>query len=871
MSHPADAINVYWPDAGLTPIERALVAYLLGRGDQVADAHELLREVWGYHPTARTKTVETTVRRVRLKIEPDPQRPRFLLTLRGRGYQLVSPEPARVARGGAGVPVAGLPPEASSFVGRARELEAVEAWMEGGQRLITLHGGPGIGKTRLAGRLAMRWAARFGDAAWFFDLGDARSPEDVISAMRRTLGMLQPPGRAPLDALVERIRDRERALVVLDNFEQLVPHANHLVARLVQECGAQVIVTSRAPLHLDGERVVPIPPLAVSEAVELLRDRLEAVRPDQREALDPARLATVVDLLERVPLVIEVAAGRGRLLPLADLKARLERRFDLLRAGHPAADGRHETLQHAIAWSWELLSDAEQRGLASLSAFRGGCPAGAAEEVLASDDALDVLARLLDTSLVRGWRDDRGSRIGLFESVRAFVQERGGAELDEARERHARWALRVASSWAEAYDSDPEAGPALVGELDNLTAAHDRLLAAGRPEAADLLWALRHVHYAHGLPTDYAERVQATLSADPSPTQEGRMRLALARAYGLRREPERLEMEARRGLSVVGPDDPLRADLVLCLARAALLRGDPRRACELCADAVALAERGGTTESLPRHLNVLGIALEAVDRRPEAVDAYRRALREADTAGADRLSATLWSNLAGCLGAMGEPRRALDALDRAGRLAERFGDRSVILGVRVQMAALQGHLGDVVEADRLFQSILADDERLDQQSLTAAMRINAGIAALLVGDAARAERVLSVAWRRLKRGGIGGATAAVCLSALLACYADLDDLEAAEQVATELRALDLDALPASKQEQIAIWWGHLDLLRSRRAAADGDPDAALRHRRAAEERHTGGRAAGERLALVTDLLGRALRVTRSAPPGGCGG
>ena len=855
-----------WPNADFSPMEGALLAYLMASGDRVVSSEELLREVWGYHPKAKTTTVKTTVRRVRHKIEPEPARPRHLVTLRGRGYQLIPPQ-----RGAARTivhprrPETNLALEPTRFVGREDDLRQLEGLLAAGRRLVTIHGGPGLGKTRLARQLAARLVGSFPGGSWFCDLGHTTDAAQAFGAVAATLGIVPPPEAkaSVVEALMGVLVRRERTLLVLDNLEQLPSSVHEALPRLLGRCPkVQLIVTSRVRLGVAGEALHEVGPLSVDEGVALLQDRVDAIRVDRSQPLDVDVLRDIVQILEGVPLALEMAAGRARVLPLRELRSRLRVSFGVLAGQRSNRPSRQQTLHDAIAWSWRLLSDDEASALVQFGAFRGGCSLEAAEAVIdARPSPLDAITALLDKSLLRTWRVHGELRLGLYESVREFVIARGGGPLEAARERHARWALQAAARWSEAFDAEPTAGPAFVRELENLLAAAAWLVERGRPEAADLLWCIRHTYYARRLPADYPRLLRATRGTlRLSRQQANRMLLVLARVYGLRKERALMQAEVERGLARVGPDDPIRADLMLTRARVYVLLGDHQQAATHAEQALHLAELHGTEESLPRHLNVWGMALQNLDRHAECVDVFRRAIRLAERTGAHRLAATVWSNLAVSYRTTGDFHRGLDCLRHARTLAQRYDEARLLHWVKAQMAPLHAHLGELAQADALFREVLATDAGLETPNIPAATRVNAGIVALLNGDVHRAGAVLEAAQEQLREQGTTDATMGICLSSLVVCRSSAEDLEGAELSALELAALDLASMPPRVQRQLELSLGHLDLLRSRRAEEQGLVDLAAQHRAAAV--HRLDRVASKReapsLVVVRELLEKAL-------------
>ncbi|HEX8065988.1 MAG TPA: tetratricopeptide repeat protein [Thermoleophilaceae bacterium] len=401
-----------------------------------------------------------------------------------------------------------LPGDLSSFVGRDRELGEVRRAL-GGTRLLTVTGAGGCGKTRLALQSAADMVDRFSDGAWWVELAPIAEPQLVGQALAAALGVHPLPGQRPLDAAVAHLRDR-RALVVLDNCEHLLGAVAEMADALLQGCAEVTIVaTSRAPLGLPSETVWRVPSLslpadsapdaddalAVSDAARLFVERASRVHPGfaVTDATAPL-LAEICEKLDGIPLAIELAAARVRLLSLEQIAAGLSDRFHLLTGGDRSGLSRHRTLRASVDWSHELLSDEERTLFRRLAVFAGGFSLDALEPVGAIDPAersgaLDVLASLVDKSLVVAEQDGAAVRYRMLETVREFALERlaDGGELDAIRRRHAEYFLSRAEAAA------PELMTARAGErLPDLDADAANLAAAlAWTSAAEPEWALR--------------------------------------------------------------------------------------------------------------------------------------------------------------------------------------------------------------------------------------------------------------------------------------------------------------------------------------------------------------------------------------------
>lgn len=400
--------------------------------------------------------------------------------------------------------------ERDAFVGRVAELRALAQRLDAGARLITVVGPGGTGKTRLVTRYGHAWLGDWPGGVVFCDLSEASSPEGIHFAVALALGVPLARGDASVQ-LGHAIAARGRCLVVLDNFEQVVAHAPATLAHWLDRAAhASFVVTSRERLHLPGEEVFVVEPLTLAaEAIELFAARARAQQPGfEVSAGNRSAVMEIVRLLDGLPLAIELAAARVRVLSPAQIVDRLRDRFRLLARAHGAA-ARQSTLEAAIDWSWNLLAPWEQAALAQCSVFEGGFTLDAAEALLdlaawpEAPPAIDAVEALVDKSLLRTWRAVGGERhaldepyfgmyISIHEYAAARLAARGDAALQAAHERHGRFFAELgADQRLEALHGPGGVarGQALALELDNLVAACRR--AAGRADAAVAVATLR--------------------------------------------------------------------------------------------------------------------------------------------------------------------------------------------------------------------------------------------------------------------------------------------------------------------------------------------------------------------------------------------
>ncbi|HEY0997320.1 MAG TPA: BTAD domain-containing putative transcriptional regulator [Gemmatimonadaceae bacterium] len=372
-----------------------------------------------------------------------------------------------------------LPAPLTCFIGRARELDDLARLAEGA-RLLTLTGAGGSGKTRLAREAALRVAPAFGQVAWV----DLSAVEDEAGIGQSIATALHVPDRGDAgltEGLVAALAGR-RALLVLDNCEHLVAGCAAIAEVLLRACPSlTILATSREALGIAGETAWLVPPLDVREAVQLFVDRARATLPTfTYDATNAAAVEEICRRLDGIPLAIELAAARVRVLSPGQVAQRLDQAFHLLSAGSRTALPRHRTLRATMDWSFALLCEREQVLLRRLAAFPASFTLDAAEAVCAGaplheEDILDGVAALVDKSLVVMQAGDRVARYRLLETVRQYAMERLAAagEREALEERHAAYYLAL----AEALAPQLLGGEAVPGTVARLAAENENLRA----------------------------------------------------------------------------------------------------------------------------------------------------------------------------------------------------------------------------------------------------------------------------------------------------------------------------------------------------------------------------------------------------------
>ena len=422
----------------------------------------------GIYRTPRYDTVHLLLEALTL---PEPQQ----ALLRGAARPADVPVSADPLPG-ATVSAPPLPP--TLLIGRVAERSRVLAFLQASDaRLVTITGAGGVGKTRLALEIAHDFARDFPDGVVYVPLAPLRASALVPEVIAQRLRLAESVDTPRLEQIRDFLRPRP-FLLVLDNFEHLL-EAEAFVADLLATCPLlRVLVTSRAPLRLRAEQVVPLAPLPLEEAVALFRDRASSLRPDGR--YEDAAVAAICERVDRLPLAIELAAAHVGALTLADLLDRLAIRLPLLRGGARDLPARQQTMRDAIAWSYELLTAAQRQCFRALSVFVGGWTVEAAGAVCwpegetSADDPFLTLAALVDASLVQVELPAEGSaRFRMLEVLREYALERlrAAGEEEACRRRHARYYALLAERIAP-FGPGPGAGATqLVQEFPNGRAA----------------------------------------------------------------------------------------------------------------------------------------------------------------------------------------------------------------------------------------------------------------------------------------------------------------------------------------------------------------------------------------------------------------
>jgi len=595
-----------------------------------------------------------------------------------------------------------LPIPATPFLGREQELaDVVQQLARDDVRLLTLTGAGGSGKTRLALQAAAEAAEAYPDGVWWVPLAALVDPADVGPAAARALG-----GGGSLPELV----GGRRLLLIFDNFEHVVEAAPDVAAVLTECARADVLVTSRERLRVQGEHVYPVPVLERAASVELFLARARAAQPgfEPDEHLDE-----LCARLDDLPLALELAAARASLLSTEQLLERLGNRLDLLRGGRDA-ETRQQTLRATIEWSYELLEPDEKALLARLSVFRGGWALEAAEEIAQAD--LELMQSLVDKSLVRRWGPDRS---GMLETIREFAAERLFAARgeEESRRRHAEYFLALAESANLGLDSigrGPQRHDLVMPDADNVRAAiewattADPVLGLRIAIAVENMWILDD-------PTEGIRRLRPLLDAagDADPVLLARGWRDYGGALDMTGDldgGERAYLRSRE-LFVEAGDERGIAEADFRLGVVATLRNQVDEARRLFEQALAVFRSLGDEVGEAQVVgNIGGLLLESGETE------RGRELMQASLALGRKVGWTWWEAVT--LGNLAEAARAAGDHDEEVRLLReglevglRIGDRRHVVFTLAALARAAAEQGDVERATALWSAVEAEEQK----------------------------------------------------------------------------------------------------------------------------------------------------------------
>ena len=674
----------------LRPRAFNLLVALVERAGNLVTKDDLFARVWP------NMVVEETALRVQLSALRKVLGTDAIATVTGQGYRFAWPVTRRDGElQRLSTPRHNLPHLLTSFIGREQEIVKLKALVTA-NRLVTLTGAGGAGKTRLALELAAQSLDAFPDGVWLVELAALADAQLAPKAVAQALGVNEHPSKPVIEVLNDYLASK-RALLVLDNAEHLLPGLAQLIDEIVRRSpGVAVLVTSRERLGITGELNYRVPSLTVPgpndtpvpdallafESVRLLLDRVRLARPEfELTAEKAASVASICHRLDGIPLAIELAAPRLRSMSAQELCQRLDQRLALLTDGSPAAIPRHRTLRSLIDWSYDLLSDVEQAMLRRLSVFAGGWTLAAAEHVCGDDDTthfqtLELLTSLVDKSLVVTEEHDGATRYRMLETVRQYALDRLGEAGDEAqwRNRHFTWLLALAE---ESYLQliGPQQGEwidRMANELDNFRAA--------------LQWAI-----------------------DQKLADALRMAPNLARWWIRRASLSEARLWFTRLLDVVPRDGAARdrARALGAVGNIALSQGDYDEAERLFREADALLQAVGHARGSAYMQTNIASTLVERGQFAAAQPLLMECVKLARALGDDHLVAVNLGSLATAAFKLGDAARAASLVDEALTLARSVGDSFLLCETLSYKGRIESQNGELQSAEARFLESLA--------------------------------------------------------------------------------------------------------------------------------------------------------------------
>lgn len=717
----------------------------------------------GYRQWPRRETLELLARALALD---DGQRQVFLAAAarpslpRRRGETSVTIGPWATVQG------ANLPFSLASFIGRAAELDEIAA-LARAHRLVTITGAGGIGKTQTALHVAEELDDLNGGAVRFVGFAPIRDPSRVVSKIASALNVQEVPDRPLLATVIAYLKNRAM-LLIIDNCEHVIAEAANVVASLLSACQqVRILATSREPLKTAGEYEYRLPSLDKSSGVTLFGDRAHAV--DQHFALTEDNVTIVAEICRRldgIPLAIELAAARAKVLSLKTLVEKLDDRFRILTGGERTALPRHQTMRAAIEWSYDLLTPQERLLLARLGVFAGGatldaagavCLGGVVDEI----NLFDLLASLTDKSLVVADTSGDTERFRLLESTAAYALEKlaAGRERERMARRHAEYFRDQAEAADRRFDTSSTimwvAG--LEPELDNyrvvlewaLTQGNDPVMGGAIAGALEGFWLFS------GLAVEgryWMELALPRVSESDQPAIAARLHLGLANFLDGERKYEAADRAMQLYHSIGDLRDAARSQQWCAYALWQVRRLDEAR--EANAQALAASRACGDATNVARCLSLLaGVEFERGNFRA-ARECLAQALAVLKALGHELGAAVVLNNMAQLELMDGHPEQALRLTNEALELAFLAKPSENTASWHTNSAAYRIALGDLTGAResaregfriaRQVQHELRLAEALELLALLAALGNEARRGAQLIGYAAEEYRKMGM-------------------------------------------------------------------------------------------------------------------------------
>ena len=665
-----------------------------------------------------------------------------------------------------------LPLPLTGLVGREREITEVKERLDD-HRLLTLTGSGGSGKTRLALAVALEVVEGYGDGVWLVELASLSDPELVPQAVASVVGVREAPGTPLVDSLCFHLGSRE-VLLVLDNCEHLVGACASLAEPLLHSCpNLRILGTSREALGVSGECLFAVPPLSLPdprrlpapeslscyEAARLFVERAQAAKHDFSLTEGNAMaVAQVCYRLDGIPLAIELAAARVKVLSVEQISGRLEGSFGLLSGGRRTAMPHHRTLWATMDWSYELLSGEERVLFRRLSVFASGFTLGAAESVcvgeeLERDEVLDLLAYLVDKSLVIVAEQGSEARYRLLETVRQYGWEklRLSGEESAVRRRHARFFLKLAE------EAEPELkGTQQLAWLDRLEEDHGNLRVAIRwaLEEEEIEIALRltasaaHLRYPRGYLNEGRNELEAALAGDAGPQAARAKALTEVGWFALEQsDSEQAQRSLEESLLLYRElgDTYGVAHALECLVVAKTRDSDYGQAAQLGEESLALYSDLGHEWGIAMSLTNLGILAQERGEYERATALHLESLALLRVLG-DSFSIGYVLRLLGQASLMqSQLERSAELLEESQSLLRQLGDKPTLATTLCNLGETVLRQGDGARAAAIYKESLALAAEVGSKSTVAVCLEGLAEVALTHGQPARAARLWGAA------------------------------------------------------------------------------------------------------------------------------
>lgn len=737
----------------------------------------------------------------------------------------------------------------TAFIGRDEEIATCVRLLAAGRPLLTIVGPPGVGKTRFANQLGQTLAERYPGGVWACDLSEADNVSAVCHAVAhvRELQLSGAEDDPLIDEVAASLQDGPAMLILLDNLESVLrPAARCLSSWLDNRLAAQFVATSRERTGVTGETILDLEGLpctsgneALAPAVALFCDRAEAVRTSavDFDGDDMRRIADIVRALEGIPLAIELAAARTRVLGTAQIIDQLPRALDVFRQSH-TDQARHATLRAAIDWSWRMLEPWEQRAAEQCSVFRGGFSVEAAEAVLDlgpnAPAVLDVVQSLCDKSLLASIDEDGQRRLRLFNLIAEYAGERLGSDqqLADVRQRHADYFADSGASSAQGIRGagGPRVRARLRLERSNLLAAHEYLVGrtgdvSSIDRALAMLPAVEVAMVADQPLVAFRRLLDHTIAtAEGSGNPELLARALLMRLRTAFAQTDVDVRDAERAIELLedSSDHALRGLAWYYTGYAWMYRGQLDRALECFERAGELMAIEPPSHLLPQALGQVALINIELGRHDQARVVLDRALMVAQRAGASAAEWSCYQIRATLLRADGHPDRALVEAQRSLDLAVEIGEHWREVAILHEMVDIARDLGQLDDAHRWIERSRQLNQEMGWPLQDAYHRASLALLQEELGYSADAAGSLAPACETFRSAGFirHYALLLVHQAMSLACAGRVEQSrQTLGRAVRELTDIDLD------RSLVALTQGHLELSAAQQAQSRGDLEA----------------------------------------------